>query len=87
MGPKEESRPIFNFTEHPIIEILIFLISFIILLGSVFNFVNAYPYSWDYFFSEAENNEGLSLLIMIICSILVLLTGLKSIFKRTWIWD
>ena len=87
MGPKKESRPIFNFTEHPIIEITIILISFVLLLGGVSNFVNAYPYSWDYFFSEAENYEGSSVLFLIIGLSLVLLTGLKSIFNRTWKWD
>ena len=85
MGPEKEGKSVFNFSEHPIIEISILLISFVFLVVFSFGLVSAYPFSWDYFFGE--DYRGMSEVVIIIFSSLVLLTGFNSIFKRTWKWE
>ena len=85
MEPEKEGKSVFNFSEHPIIEIPILLISFVILVVFSFGLASAYPFSWDYFFGE--DYRGMSEVVIIIFSSLVLLTGFNSIFKRTWKWE
>ena len=85
MGPEKEGKSVFNFSEHPIIEISILLISFVFLLVFSFGLASAFPFSWDYFFGE--DYRGMSEVVIIIFSSLVLLTGFNSIFRRTWKWE